>query len=77
MPVSLSIKNVPDEVAGRLRARARRHHRSLQGELLAVLEEATVLPHLSVEEVYRRAKARGLSTPSESVQIIRELRDSR
>lgn len=39
MPVSLSIKNVPDELAERLRARAKRNHRSLQGELLALLEE--------------------------------------
>ena len=40
MPVSLSIKNAPDEVVKRLKERAERHHRSLQGELLAILEEA-------------------------------------
>jgi plasmid stability protein len=34
MPVNLSIKNVPDEVVAELRAQAKRHHRSLQGELL-------------------------------------------
>lgn len=31
---NLSIKNVPEEVVERLRARARANHRSLQGELL-------------------------------------------
>ena len=31
---NLSIKNVPDDVVSRLRARARANHRSLQGELL-------------------------------------------
>jgi plasmid stability protein len=31
---NLSIKNVPEEVVARLRARARANHRSLQGELL-------------------------------------------
>ena len=31
---NLSIKNVPEEIVTRLRARARRNHRSLQGELL-------------------------------------------
>ena len=31
MPVSLSIKNVPDDLAQRLRERAKRNHRSLQG----------------------------------------------
>jgi plasmid stability protein len=40
MPVSLSIKNVPDEIVRRLRERAEGHHRSLQGELMAILEEA-------------------------------------
>ena len=42
MPVSLSIKNVPDDVAERLRQRAKRNHRSMQGDLLYILE--TVLP---------------------------------
>ena len=38
MPVNLSVKNVPDELANRLRARAERNHRSLQRELLSILE---------------------------------------
>lgn len=42
MPVSFSVKNVPDRVAKALRARARRNHRSLQGELLALLESASL-----------------------------------
>lgn len=40
MPVTLTIKAVPDRVADRLRARAAASHRSLQGELMAILEEA-------------------------------------
>jgi plasmid stability protein len=40
MPVNLSIKNAPDEVVQRLRERAARNHRSLQGELMAIIEEA-------------------------------------
>ena len=40
MSVNLSIKNVPDELADRLRQRAAANHRSLQGELMAILEEA-------------------------------------
>jgi hypothetical protein len=35
MAVNLSIKDVPDALADRLRARAARNHRSLQGELMA------------------------------------------
>ena len=38
MPVTLTIKNVPDELAERLRTIATSHHRSLQGELMAIIE---------------------------------------
>lgn len=38
MPVTLTIKNVPDELAEHLRALAAAHHRSLQGELMAIIE---------------------------------------
>lgn len=42
MAVNLSIKDVPDELAERLRQRAARHHRSLQGELMAIVEQAAL-----------------------------------
>lgn len=37
---NLSIKNVPEELAEALRERALRNHRSLQGELMAIVESA-------------------------------------
>ena len=40
MPVNLSVKNVPDVLADRLRIRAERNRRSLQRELLSILEAA-------------------------------------
>ena len=40
MTVNLSIKNVPNDLAEKLRRRASQNHRSLQGELMAILEEA-------------------------------------
>lgn len=40
MSLNLSIKGVPEEWAQRLRERAARNHRSLQGELMALLGEA-------------------------------------
>ena len=43
MPVSLSIKAVPDAIVERLRRRAAGNHRSLQRELMAIVE-AAVLP---------------------------------
>jgi plasmid stability protein len=42
MSVTLSIKNAPDDVVQRLRKRAERNHRSLQGELLAIIEAAAI-----------------------------------
>jgi plasmid stability protein len=44
MPVNLSIKSVPDEIAARLRARAAANHRSLQRELMAIIEIAGLMP---------------------------------
>lgn len=44
MPVTLTIKQVPERVAERLRARAAGNHRSLQGELMAMLEAAVQGP---------------------------------
>jgi plasmid stability protein len=41
MPVNFSVKGVPDDLAARLRERAAANHRSLQGELMAILHEAT------------------------------------
>ena len=40
MHVNLSIKSVPEALAARLRQRAERNHRSLQGELMAIIERA-------------------------------------
>lgn len=37
---SLHIRDVPEQTIERLKRRARQHHRSLQGELQVLLEEA-------------------------------------
>ncbi len=37
---NLSVKDVPEALAERLRQRAARNHRSLQGELMAIIEQA-------------------------------------
>ena len=51
MSVNLSIKDVPTELAQALRERASRHHRSLQGELMAIIEEAAAQPVGAVASV--------------------------
>ena len=75
--MNLSIKNVPEDLVGQLRDCARANHRSLQGELMTILEEHVRSRGLTVEELVERARARHLNSPSESVQIIREMRDER
>jgi plasmid stability protein len=77
MPVNLSIKNAPDDVVQRLRERAERHHRSLQGELMAIIEAAAredrpATPHDILAEVRRL----GVQTASEAAAIVRADRDA-
>jgi plasmid stability protein len=76
--MNLSIKNVPDEVVQRLRERAARRHRSLQGELLAIIEEAVRSEReLSPAEVLAEVHRLGFGTPADSAAIIRADRDGR
>ena len=92
MPVNLSIKNVPDDVAERLRQRAKRNHRSLQGELLHLLEESLATGRLSPAELHAKVSKQGrisfeefdrkmakldFHTAGDSTEIIRHDRDTR
>ena len=78
MPVNLSIKNAPDDVVERLRRRAERNHRSLQGEMLAILEDA-VRPErsLSPGELLAEVRRLGLRGAAEAADIVRSNRDQR
>jgi plasmid stability protein len=68
----LSIKNVPNDVVERLRRRAERNHRSLQGELLAIIETAVREEQLATpREILDEVRKLGLKTPSETAAIIR------
>ena len=88
MPVNLSVKNVPESLAEALRTRAESNHRSLQGELMSILEQATgqratpsrvtgVRSKLSVEEVAARASALFAQGTPNSVETLRAMRDGR
>ncbi len=89
MPVNLSIKNVPDPLAETLRARAERNHRSLQGELMAILEQAVQAPpalegtvttavrKLSIEDVADHARKLFPDGTPSSTEDIRAMRDGR
>ncbi|MBI4334626.1 MAG: Arc family DNA-binding protein [Chloroflexi bacterium] len=77
MPSNVSVKNVPDDMMERLRKRAKRHHRSLQGELMAILEEATSPTGLSVDQAEARLRELRFETGDESTSWLRELRNAR
>ena len=78
MRVDISIKGIPDVLAEALRRRAAEHHRTVDEEVLGILEAS--LGHerqLTPKELLDKVRAMGLHTPSESVAIIREDRDGR
>jgi len=77
MSVNLSIKNAPDQVVERLRRRAERNHRSLQGELMAIIEAAAQEEvKLTPMEVFAEARRLlGPNQPSEAAALIRADRD--
>lgn len=90
---NFSIKDVPESWAEALRQRAARNHRSLQGELMAILEQAVLQPEASapaaagvgqgwkpVELVAAELRARHpkpIRRQVSSLALIREDRDSR
>lgn len=76
MPVNLSIKNVPDSLAKRLRRRAKTNRRSLQNELLCIIEEAVETGE-NPEKVLRELRELGVKTPTEATAILRAERDGR
>ena len=91
MSVNLSIKEVPDDLAERLRQRAARNHRSLQGELMAIIAQAASEPApqvpgikhswaqgwKTIEQVADEARQRYPVGTASSVEFIRAMRDSR
>jgi antitoxin FitA len=77
MPVNLSVKGVPDAVVERLRACARANHRSLQGEMMAMIEAHVGHRPFPARQLWNAARAAGLAGPDEAVQMVRDDRDSR
>lgn len=77
MPVNLSIKSVPDALVERLRARATSNNRSLQGELMTILEESTGLRNsgMSTEEAIAKLRQQDFKTQADSTAFVRKDRD--
>jgi len=73
MPVTLTIKQVPERIAERLRARAAASHRSLQGELMAVLEASLATPRLEQPQAAYRSSRPKRARPAEEPLHKRKL----
>ncbi|MBZ0132985.1 MAG: Arc family DNA-binding protein [Rhodocyclaceae bacterium] len=88
---SLSIKDVPEPLLEALRRRAARNHRSLQGELMALIAQAADEPtaqagapgptgQKSIEQIAAEHRARWpkpFKAGPRAVDIIRAERDAR
>ncbi len=73
MAINLSIKNVPDAVADALRARAEQNHRSLQGELMAILERSVselAAAHTAVARTGLALNPTGPAAPKLSIDEV-------
>lgn len=75
MAVTLTIKKVPEEIVQRTRERASANHRSLQGELFALVEQAART--LTYQQALARIEKRRLHSRGNSTAIIRRARDAR
>ena len=60
---TLTIKNVPRELHKRLKKRAELHRRSMNSEVITLLEQDLVSRPVDPEEFLRRARALRESTP--------------
>lgn len=77
MAVTLRVENVPEEVAARLEERARKSRRSLQGELLRILEKAVAEEdRLTAGQVLEKVRSLKLKTPADSAAFVRQDRDA-
>ncbi len=75
--ISLSIKSVPEDLARELRARAARNHRSIQGELMDILEQALRPRPFRAMTLQQEIADLRLSTGRDSARTIRADRDRR
>jgi len=79
--VTVTIKNIPEEVYERIKTQAKANHRSINGEILSILEQAISIPPIDVLETLKRArKVRELTanykiTANEIEKLINEGRE--
>jgi plasmid stability protein len=77
--VNLTIRDIPRPVLDRLRAGAEQNRRSMQGEIVAILEAAAAAPttRWTVAETLRHLRKMGVRTPAEAARMMRADRRGR
>lgn len=79
--VTVTVKNIPEQVYERIKTQAKTNHRSINGEILSILEQAISIPPIDVMETLKRArKVRELTanykiTADEIEKLINEGRE--
>jgi len=69
---SITVKNIPEEIYDRVREQANAHHRSINSEIIACLEQTVNPQHISTNDILQEArrlrkKAKG-SLSSEEIE---------
>ena len=54
--VTLTLKNIPPEIYERIKIQAKNNHRSINGEILSILEQAISIPPIDVKATLERTR---------------------
>ena len=57
MATNFTLKNIPDDLYEKVKQRAERNHRSVNGEIISLLDAATASRHAPADEILARARA--------------------
>ena len=53
---TVTLKNIPEQIYARIKMQAKANHRSINGEILSILERAVSIPPIDVEATAKRAR---------------------
>lgn len=54
--VTITIKNIPPEIYEQLKVRAKRNRRSINGEVISIIEKALLVPPMDIEVTLERTR---------------------
>jgi plasmid stability protein len=57
MATNFTLKNIPEDLYKKVKERAQRNNRSINGEIISILNAATAPDHIPVDVILARARA--------------------